>query len=62
MVQIFKNLLKNLRDFVLGDFRSNKLSDIIVNKILRYSKNKKSIKILDYGYPDFFNKPYQVPP
>ena len=49
MVQIFKNLLKNLRDFVLGDFRSNKLSDIIVNKILRYSKNKKSIKILDYG-------------
>ena len=49
MVQIFKNLLKNLRDFVLGDFRSDKLSDIIVNKILRYSKNKKSIKILDYG-------------
>ncbi len=49
MSKIFKKFLKASRNIVLGDFRSKKLSDIIINKILKYSENKKNIKIIDYG-------------
>ena len=43
-----------------------------VKELLKYTLNEQQfftlenlnylIKILDYGYPDVFNKPYQVPP
>jgi hypothetical protein len=46
--KIFKLFLQRLRNFVLGDFRSKRLSDLIVKKILKYNKKKK-IRILDYG-------------
>ena len=46
--KIFKIFLHRLRNFVLGDFRSKRLSDLIVKKILKYNKKKK-IRILDYG-------------
>ena len=45
---MIKKLLKRLRDLVVGDFRSKILSDLIVNKIIKYNKQK-NIKILDYG-------------
>ena len=48
LLKIFKLGLKKLRNIVLGDFRSKKLSDLIVEKILKYNK-KKNILILDYG-------------
>ena len=46
--KIFKIFLHRLRNFVLGDFRSKRLSNLIVKKILKYNKKKK-IRILDYG-------------
>ena len=46
--KIFKLFLQRLRNFVLGDFRSKRLSNLIVKKILKYNKKKK-IRILDYG-------------
>ena len=49
MKNLFKKILKFSRNKILGDFRSKKLSNIIINKILKYNKNKKNIKILDYG-------------
>ena len=46
--KLLKILLHKLRNLVIGDFRSKKLSAIIVEKIIKYNKKKK-IKILDYG-------------
>ena len=48
LIKIFKIFLQKLRNLVLGDFRSQKLSNLIVEKILKYNKKKK-IRILDYG-------------
>ncbi len=48
MSKLFKLYLQKSRNFVLGDFRSIRLSDLIVQKILKYNK-KKTVKILDYG-------------
>ena len=48
LIKIFKFFLKRLRNLVLGDYRSIRLSNIIVEKVLRYNKKNK-IKILDYG-------------
>ena len=39
--KIFKIFLQRLRNFVLGDFRSKRLSDLIVKKVLKYNKKKK---------------------
>ena len=47
-INIFKIFLQRLRNLVLGDFRSKRLSDLIVKKVLKYNKKKK-IRILDYG-------------
>ena len=47
-IKIFKIFLQRLRNLVLGDFRSKRLSDLIVKKVLKYNKKKK-IRILDYG-------------
>ena len=47
-IKIFKIFLQRLRNLVLGDFRSKRLSDLIVKKVLKYNK-KKRIRILDYG-------------
>lgn len=49
MDKIFKKFLKASRNIVLGDFRSKKLSEIIISKILKYSENRKNIKVIDYG-------------
>jgi len=53
-IEIFKKFLKASRNIVLGDFRSKKLSDIIINKILKYSENKKNINVnvTNYCYCD----------
>jgi hypothetical protein len=48
LIGIFKIHLQKSRNFVLGDFRSKRLSNLIVKKIIKYNK-KKFIKILDYG-------------
>lgn len=48
LIRLFKIYLQKLRNYVLGDFRSKKLSHLIVKKIIKYNK-KKTIKILDYG-------------
>ena len=48
LIKLFKIYLQKLRNCVLGDFRSKKLSHLIVKKIIKYNK-KKTIKILDYG-------------
>jgi hypothetical protein len=48
LIKLFKIYLQKLRNYVLGDFRSKKLSHLIVKKIIKYNK-KKTIKILDYG-------------
>jgi len=48
LIKWFKICLQKLRNLVLGDFRSKKLSHLIVKKINKYNK-KKSITILDYG-------------
>lgn len=48
IIKIFKIFLQKLRNLVLGDFRSKRLSNLVVAKILKYNKRKK-IKILDYG-------------
>lgn len=48
MNKLFKIYLQKSRNFVLGNFRSIRLSNLIVQKILKYNK-KKTIKILDYG-------------
>lgn len=40
LAKIFKSLLKKLRNLVLGDYRSKRLSNIIVDKILKYNKKK----------------------
>ena len=48
MKNLFKYYLQKSRNFVLGDFRSIRLSDLIVNKILKYNKSK-NLRILDYG-------------
>ena len=48
LIKLFKICLQKLRNLVLGDFRSKKLSHLIVKKINKYNK-KKSITILDYG-------------
>ena len=48
LIKFFKICLQKLRNFILGDFRSKKLSYLIVKKIIKYNK-KKFIKILDYG-------------
>ena len=48
LIKISKLVLKKLRDIVLGDYRSKRLSSIIVEKILKYNKQN-NIKILDYG-------------
>ena len=45
---MIKKILKKMRDLVVEDFRSKILSDLIVNKIIKYNKQK-NIKILDYG-------------
>lgn len=47
-IKISKLILHKLRNIVLGDYRSKKLSNIIVEKILKYNKQN-NIKILDYG-------------
>ena len=39
--KILKTFLQRLRNFVLGDFRSKRLSDLIVKKILKYNKKKR---------------------
>ncbi len=48
LIKILKLLLKKLRNIVLGDYRSKRLSKIIVEKIIKYNKQN-NIKILDYG-------------
>ena len=48
LIKLFKICLQKLRNLVLGDFRSKKLSNLIVKKINKYNK-KKFITILDYG-------------
>ena len=48
LIKLFKIYLQKLRNYVLGDFRSKKLSHLIFKKIIKYNK-KKTIKILDYG-------------
>ena len=48
LIKLFKIYLQKLRNYVLGDFRSKKLSQLIVKKIIKYNK-KKFIKIVDYG-------------
>ncbi len=47
--KILKLSLKKLRDFLINDFREKILSEIIVKIILKYSNNKETIKIIDYG-------------
>ena len=39
-IKIFKIFLQRLRNLVLGDFRSKRLSDLIVKKVLKYNKKK----------------------
>ncbi len=48
LIKISKLVLKKLRNIVLGDYRSKRLSNIIVEKILKYN-TQNNIKILDYG-------------
>lgn len=48
VIKLFKICLQKLRNLVLGDFRSKRLSQLIVNKIIKYNKQK-IIRILDYG-------------
>ena len=48
LIKLFKIYLQKLRNYVLGDFRSKKLSQLIVKRIIKYNK-KKFIKIVDYG-------------
>ena len=45
---MIKRVIKKLRDLAVGDFRSERLSDLLVKKILKYNK-KRSIKLIDYG-------------
>ena len=45
---MIKILLKKLRNIILGDFRSKRLANLVIKKIIKYNK-KKNIKILDYG-------------
>ena len=49
MKSLFNYLLKFLRNLAVGDYRSKKLSNLIVEKIISYNKKKKTIRILDYG-------------
>ena len=48
LIKLFKICLQKLRNYILGDFRSKKLSNLIVKKIIKYNKQK-FIKIIDYG-------------
>ena len=48
IIKLFKICLQKLRNLVLGDLRSKKLSQLIVLKIIKYNKQK-VIRILDYG-------------
>lgn len=48
MQNLFKNLIKLLRNLAVGDYRSKRLSDLIFRIILKYNK-KNTIKILDFG-------------
>ena len=48
MQNLFKSLIKFLRNLAVGDYRSKRLSNLIFNIISKYNK-KKTIKILDYG-------------
>lgn len=45
---MLKRLIKKIRDFVIGDYRSKILGDLIVKKIIKYNKQK-NIRILDFG-------------
>ena len=45
---MIKILLKKLRNIIIGDFRSKRLANLVIKKIIKYNK-KKNIKILDYG-------------
>ena len=47
--KILKFSLKKLRDFTVNNFREKTLSEIIVKIILKYSNNKETIRIIDYG-------------
>ncbi len=49
MNKIFKKILKVLRNFILGDYRSKRLGNLIADKILKFSSSKQKIKVLDYG-------------
>ena len=44
-----KLILKKLNNITVGNFRTKILSKIIVEIILKYSKKKETIKIIDYG-------------
>jgi hypothetical protein len=48
MQNLFKYLIKFLRNLAVGDYRSKKLSNLIFGVILKYNK-KRTIKILDFG-------------
>ena len=45
---MIKILLKKIRNIIIGDFRSKRLANLVIKKIIKYNK-KKNIKILDYG-------------
>ena len=45
---MIKILLKKLRNIIIGDFRSKRLANLVIKKIIKYNK-KKNIRILDYG-------------
>ena len=40
LIKLFKIYLQKLRNYVLGDFRSKKLSQLIVKRIIKYNKKK----------------------
>ena len=48
MQNLFKYLIKFLRNLAVGDYRSKKLSSLIFSIISKYNK-KRTIKILDFG-------------
>ena len=45
---MIKILLKKLRNIIIGDFRSKRLANLVIKKIIKHNK-KKNIRILDYG-------------
>ena len=49
IAKLLKNFLKKLNHITVGNFRAKILSQIIVKIILKYSNEKKTIKIIDYG-------------